>query len=67
MSKENRHGTGTPDDGGNIEFSITIEIADGKGLDQTGRGLGDVVLKRAITIADQGGKQLARRSGVRHN
>jgi|GraSoi_2013_80cm_1033760.scaffolds.fasta_scaffold25198_1 hypothetical protein len=40
MSKENRHGTGTPDDGGNIEFSITIEIADSKGLDQTGRGLG---------------------------
>src|SRR5258708_2737591 len=40
MSKENRHGTGTPHDSGNIEFSITIEIADSEGLYRTGRGLG---------------------------
>jgi hypothetical protein len=30
MSKENRHSTGTLDDGGDIEFSITIEVADRK-------------------------------------
>ena len=52
MSEENRHGTGTLDDGDNIEFSITIEVADCRGLNETGHGLGYAVLKRAIAISD---------------
>src|SRR5580704_11597213 len=67
MPKKNRYAIGSIDSGSNIEFSITIEVADHKIPQDTGYGLRDVVLKSAVTLADQSGKQLAGRSCVRHN